>query len=246
MTTVTRTRPGAVAAITALLVLLLASCGSPEPETSPEKLFREYTRSTDVKNDMFPSDVGSSEDRIANFASKGTAEELLGTLLSATPCDLESDAGTDYDYESNTGCPPNGSVRAAAQDFAGSEGELFRRSVLVQREDGSLELITLYVAQKPDKSESAVLIDSNGETYTGGLEDFRENNDLLSTDDVILTPRALTSVPGEGGIVTVFGHAPPSWRLWFIGGVVTVLVLGLWLTLSKRRRTRTATDEPPE
>ncbi|MDO0935668.1 hypothetical protein QQY66_29800 [Streptomyces sp. DG2A-72] len=245
MTSVTRLRPGAVAAIAALLVLLLASCGSPEPETPPGKLFREYTRSTDVKNDRFPSDGGSGEDRISNFAAHYTPEQLQAVLLGATPCDTDA-AETDTDYESNTGCPPNSSVSAAARDFTGSEGELFRRSVLVQHEDGALELITLYVAQPPDKSKSAALIDANGETYTGGLEDFRENNDLLGSDDVILTLRDITSVPGEGEIVTVFGHSPPNWRLWFIGGVVTVLVLGLWLTLSRRRRTRTATDAPPD
>jgi hypothetical protein len=245
MTSATRLRPGAVAAITALLVLLLASCGSPEPETPPGKLFTEYIRSTDVKNDRFPSDVGTGEDRMANFAAHYTAEQFQGVLLAATPCDKDA-AETDYDYQSNTGCPPNSSVSAAARDFAGSEGELFRRSVLVQHEDGALELITLYVAQPPDKSESPALIDSNGETYTGGLEDFRENNDLLGQQDVILTLRDITSVPGKGEIVTVFGHTPPNWRLWFIGGVVTVLALGLWLTLSRRRRTRSAIDGPPE
>ncbi|MGP4008599.1 hypothetical protein [Streptomyces sp. 4N124] len=245
MTSATCLRPGAVAAITALLVLLLASCGSPEPETPPGKLFTEYFRSTDVKNDRFPSDGGTGEDRIANFAAHYTAEEFQGVLLGATPCSKDA-AETDYDYQSNTGCPPSSSVSAAARDFAGSKGELFRRSVLVQHEDGALELITLHVAQPPDKSKSPALIDANGETYTGGLEDFRENNDLLGQEDVILTLRDITSVPGEGEIVTVFGHTPPDWRLWFIGGVVTVLVLGLWLTLSRRRRTRTATDGPPD
>ncbi|WBB59944.1 hypothetical protein O7599_31080 [Streptomyces sp. WMMC500] len=244
MTYVTRRRPATYAAITALLVVLLASCGSSEPETSPGKLFQEYTKSVDVKNDRFPSDGASSEDRLANFAAYYTPEQLQGALLSATPCDATADVETDTDYEANTGCPPGASVSEAARDFAGSEGELFRRSVLVKREDGSLELITLYVARAPDKT--AALIDSHGKTYTGGLDDFRENNELLGSDDVILTLRNITSVPGEGRIVTVFGHTPSKARFWLIGGVVTVVVIGLGLTLAGHRRTRTATDAQTE
>ncbi|MET9831304.1 hypothetical protein ABZ078_18825 [Streptomyces sp. NPDC006385] len=246
MTHVTRLHSGARAAVAALLVVLLASCGSSEPETTPGKLFQEYTRSTDVKNDRFPTDSGSSEDRLATFAAYYTPEQLEATLLAATPCEAGAgaDTYTGANDDVNTGCPPNASVSAAARDFAGSKGELFRRSVLVKREDTSLELITLYVARAKDRT--AALIDSEGATYTGGLEDFRENNDLLGQDDVILTLRDITSVPGEGEIVAVYGHTAPTWPLWLGGGVGTVLVIGLGFTLAARRRTRTATDAPPE
>ncbi len=69
--------------------------------------------------------------------------------------------------------------------------------MLVKHPDGSLELLTLFVA-------NGKLIDATGRTYAG-LDDFRANNDLLSSDDVILAPRNITAVPGEGEIVTVWG-----------------------------------------
>ncbi|MPZ81217.1 MAG: hypothetical protein GEV28_12795 [Actinophytocola sp.] len=108
----------------------------------------------------------------------------------------------------------------------------------MKHEDGSLELITLYVAHRADKS--AELIDATGATYAGGLDDFRENNDLLGSDDLILAPREITAVPGEGAIVTVSGHTAATWYWWLIGVVAVVLVLGTGLVAVRRVRSRAA------
>ena len=50
----------------AVLVTSVAGCGSGEPSVSPGELFGEYARSTDVRNDRFPSGGGAAEDRLAN------------------------------------------------------------------------------------------------------------------------------------------------------------------------------------
>ena len=51
------------------------------------------------------------------------------------------------------------------------------------------------MARASDKKTA--LIDPGGAAYTGGLEDFRQNNDLFSPADVILTPRASTPYPAR-------------------------------------------------
>ncbi|GEC10189.1 hypothetical protein SSP24_78440 [Streptomyces spinoverrucosus] len=230
----TRPRFAARAAVLAALsVVLLSSCGSSEPEISGPELFREYTRSTDVENDKFPTDDGrSSEDRLANFAAYYTPEQLQYALLAATPCD---------DTATEPPCSPNASVRQAAKDFAGASGTLYQRSVLVKREDKSLELVTLYVARSADKKTA--LIDSDGATYTGGLDDFRRHNDIFDVDDTILTPQGIDSVPGEGKIVAVSGHTPVNWVPWVVGGAAVVVLpvagVAAGRRLAPRRRIRT-------
>lgn len=77
---------------------------------------------------------------------------------------------------------------------------------------------------------SPVVIDTRGEKYSGGLEDFRENNDLLTVGD-------LASTTGEYEILTVTGHTAWNWRPWIVGGAV---VLVGWLAVANfraRRRT---------
>jgi hypothetical protein len=73
---------------------------------------------------------------------------LKSKVLSASPCDADA------------GCHLNGAVGKAAQDFAGPAATVFERSILVKHQNGSLELITLYVARKSDST--AELIDSTG------------------------------------------------------------------------------------
>lgn len=201
------------AALAALIGTLVSGCGgSGEPDISASELMREYTKSTDVKNDVFPGG-GTSEDRIANIAAHVSADQLPSALLAAGACEAATEK-----------CPRPGAAERAVRDFAGKSGEAFERSVLVKREDGSLELLRLYVARKADKT--AALVDSDGRTYTGGLDDFREHNELLSADDVMLAPRGITAVPGEGDIVTVSGHTSTDWTPWRIGGLATVLAVG--------------------
>ncbi|NGO10069.1 hypothetical protein G5C60_21360 [Streptomyces sp. HC44] len=254
----TRARPAVRAALAVLITVLLASCGSSAPKTSAAKLFQEYTKSTEVKNDKFPSDGGSSADRLSNFAAYYTPEQLQYALLAATACVSDTDADTDADTGSivdpEADCSPDASVREAARDFAGASGELFQRSVLVKHEDGSLELVTLYVARASDRSTA--LIDPGGAAYTGGLEDFRRHNDLFSPKDLILTPEGIDSVPGEGKVVAVSGHTPLNWTPWAIGGAAVVVLSAAGFIAARRfapqRRIRTrspaqpAIDAPPE
>lgn len=212
-----------LAAFVAVIAVMASACGSPAPKISASKLFQEYTKSTDVKNDKFKSN-GSSADRLANFAAYYSPEQLQAELLSASPCETADD------------CPQGREVNEAVKDFTGAAaGTVSERSILVKRDGGSLELITLYVASKSDKN--AVLIDPNGKSYTG-LEDFRQNNDLFSSQDVILTPRDITAVPGKGEVVAVSGHTATNWRPWLIGGIVVVAVLGAGLVVTRRLMTR--------
>ncbi len=221
-----RAGSGIFAALAVSIALMMSACSSsapPTPAPAPN-LFLEYTKSTNVKNDKF-GNGGTSEDRLATLrAYYSTPDQLLSALLSAFPCD----AGTD--------CRLNGAVSEAVQDFAGSAGTVFERTILVKHQNGSLELITLYVARKSDNTTE--LIDATGKTYSDGLDDFRQNNDLLSSDDLILAPRNITSIPGEGEIVTVSGHTASNWQPWLIGGIVAVIVLGAGLVVTRRLMTR--------
>ena len=125
----TRARPVVRAALAVLVTVLLASCGSSAPKTTAGKLLQEYMKSTDVKNDRFPSDGASSADRLATFAAYYSPDQLQYELLAATPCvpDTDTDAGTDADTGSiadpETDCSPDASVRETAADFAGSSSE---------------------------------------------------------------------------------------------------------------------------
>ncbi|TKG72186.1 hypothetical protein [Prauserella endophytica] len=218
-----RTGPGFLAVAVAAIALVLPACGAAEPGPPPN-VFLEYARSGEVKNDRFPTDT-SGEDRLANFAAHYTPEQLQTRLLSAFPC-AESEE-----------CRPNARVKQAWHDFAGQDGELFGRSVVARYEDGSLELVTLYVARKADGA--TLVIDSKGGTYSG-LEDFRDNNDLFGTGDWMLAPRDLTAVPGEGEIVTVTGQLPARWQPWVFGGSGAVVVLAGTAVALRRLRDRRA------
>jgi hypothetical protein len=210
-------RAAVIIGLVVLAALTVPACGSSESETpSPTELFQEYIESTDVKNDPF-GNGGSPEDRKANLAAHGSPQQILNGLLAEVPCDTVEEEE----------CPSAGS---------GTN----QRHVLVKHEDGSLELMPLYVTRRSGKA--AVLTDSKGETYTGGLEDFRQHNDLLSTDDLILTPRAITSTSGSR-LAVVSGHTDTS-RPWLIGGaaaVVAVVAGGLATRYVILRRSRDAT-----
>lgn len=202
---------------------LVAGCGSGEPSVSAGELFGEYARSTDVRNDRFPSAGGSGEDRLANFASMGTPDQLVASLLRTYECGDSAAAR----------CELNPEVDAAVADFAGDGVQPLGRSLLVKHADGGLELITLYVVRRADGA--ARVIDETGATYTG-LDDFRAGNDLLDHDDAMLTLRDLTSVPGAGDIVVVTGHTAPTWQWWALGGIAALAVLGTGTVVVRRRR----------
>jgi hypothetical protein len=222
--------------LAAVVATMVSGCGSAEPSVSARELFGEYVRSTDVKNDRFPSGGGSSEDRMANFAAYYSVDQLQAMLLQTFECGL-SEARNPA--PSNR-CELTGAVRKAAADVAGREVTPLGRSIVVKREDGSLELVTLYVVQA--SGDQARLIDPNGRAYTG-LEDFRANNDVFTDDDTILTLRDITSVPGEGEVVTVTGHTASTWQWWLLGGIAGLAVLGAGLAVVVRRR-RVARDAP--
>jgi hypothetical protein len=219
---------GSVVVLAAAVAAMVSGCGSGEPSVSPNELFGEYVRSTDVKNDRLPSTGGSSEDRMANFAAYYSVEQLRAVLLQTFECG-SSEARNPA--PSNR-CELNAAVRKAAVDFAGAEVTPLGRSILVKHEDGSLELITLYVAQR--SGDEARLIDRTGRTYTD-LEDFRANNDVLTDDDTMMTLRDITSVPGEGEVVAVTGHTASTWQWWLLGGIGGFAVPGIGIAAVVRR-----------
>lgn len=196
----------------AAVIALLPACGSTEPAATEEpNLFGEYARSSNVKNDRFPTD-GSARDRMASLASRHSADELLSILMSPFSCEEPVFGGE---------CDLDGAVGEAAGDE-----KVYGRSILVKHEDGSLELLTLYVA-------GGVLIDSTGETY-GSLDEFRENNDLLDSDDLILAARDITSTDGgDGTLVTVSGAVETNWLPWILGGAGVLLVLGCGVVVGR-------------
>lgn len=198
---------------------------------SPTDLFLEYARSTDVKNDRFPTDDASSGDRLANFAAHGSPEQVRNLLFRAFDCEL---AGGDFPISR---CELGVPVRKAAEDFGGKP---HGRTIVVRHADGSIELVTLYVLVDGDRT---ALVDPDGQTYAG-LEDFRANNDLLDSDDQVLTLREITSVPGEGEFVVVTGHTEPTWQWWLLGAAGGLVLLAAAGLLTRRVRRRPAAPAP--
>ncbi|WP_158840672.1 hypothetical protein [Saccharothrix deserti] len=214
---------GAVAGVFA--ALLMAGCGSSAEPTTTD-LFREYLDATNVKGDPFQG--ATAGDRRANMASMGSVSQVQYRLFAADQC------GDDL-MGSMEGCDLSVAVTKAAQGFAGLDGTVHQRNVLVKRGDtGRLEWMTLYVARKSDGSSA--LVDDDGGLYLEGLDDFRRNNDLLDADDWILAPRDITATPGEGELVAVSGHTGPRWELWVIGGAALLVVAVGGRLLIRRRR----------
>ncbi|SMD05135.1 hypothetical protein [Kibdelosporangium aridum] len=212
----------------AVVALVASACGS-EPSVSADDLFGEYLQSTSVKNDRFPTRGSSAEARRIALASRYTVDELQGELLRTFECDEVLDS-----WPLNK-CELNNAVTAAARDFGGVYTLLLGRSVLVKYENGSLELMTLYVMQAPGTRVG--IVDRTGRTYSD-LEDFRATNELLTSDDTMLTLRDITSVPGKGEIVAVTGHTSPTWPWWLLGGIVVLAVVGAGFVVVQRRSTK--------
>jgi hypothetical protein len=203
---------GVFAVVAVAAGVLLSGCASTKEPPGDVDLFREYARSSDVANDPYPTEDMSSGDRLAHFASMGPPEAVLSSVLAADECADDCHAG--------------GATRAAAKG-----GTLYQRLVLVKHDDGRLELVPLYVAQK--SGNDALLVDSKGNTYPG-LDDFLENNETFTSDDLVLLPEKITAVPGDGRIRTVYGHTTVNWLPWLLGGAGGIVVLGAGLVVRRR------------
>lgn len=229
-----------VCAALVVSVGLISGCGAEEAEPVANRdLLMEYAESTEVENDRFPSSSGTSpEDRLAQMAAFGGPEAVMSALVSAFPCasvedgqpgswglDEEQEAACDFSHRAR------GAARGAAYD------PVYARSILVKHGGGSLEVITVYVVERSEGA--AVLVDRNGETYTG-LRDFRTSNDLLDPGDLMLVPRDITDVSGGGEVVTVAGRPGYGPRWGLVGGIGAVVVLGVGLIvvppIVRRRR----------
>ncbi|MEU6714185.1 hypothetical protein ABZ897_22185 [Nonomuraea sp. NPDC046802] len=207
------------------LALALTGCGSATPPPSVSALFGEYARSTAVKGDKFRGET--SEDRLAQFASEGTPDQVLEAMMAARPCDHD--------------CLPDSPVKDTVTSFASAGGESFKRDILVKRHDGRLELMTLYIAHTAG-GKNAALIDPGGRHYTGGLNDFRENNELLGSEDWILTHDDITGTSGKGKVVVVSGSTRSPWS----PGLIALLGLGgVALIIGVTYLSRASRDDSP-
>jgi hypothetical protein len=215
----------------ALLAVVLAGCAAPTaPEPEPN-LFGEYLRSTDVVNDRFPGG-GTAEDRMAGLAAYYSADQLLSRLLSAFECGEGMTGGGSFD----TSCDLTPAVLDGIRAAGGDADDVHGRVLLVKHADGRLELVTVFVVN--DR-----MIDSNGGTYAD-LEDFQQNNKVLTADDLMYVPRDITSTSGGSELVTLYGHTRTIWLPWVFGGLGVVLVAGLVLVVVRFRVNRVV--EPPE
>lgn len=218
------------------IALVTASCAAQDAPDPEPNLFGEYVRSTHVKNDRFHS-TGSSADRMANFAAYYTPEDLQSRLLLAFPCTEPVDPSHTGGDFFDTSCDLTDPVLAAVDSLGGTPERVNGRVMLVKHDDGSLELLTVFVSE--DR-----LIDGNGDLYAD-LADFRDNNDVLTEDDIVMAPQDITGVPGEGKIVTVYGHTASNWVLWLLVAAGVVVVLAATLVIVRRRRSRRlAASEP--
>ncbi len=78
-----------------------------------------------------------------------------------------------------------------------------------------------------------MLIDDGGHDLPRP-DDFLDNNDTFTSDDLLLVPENVTAVPGEGKIRTVYGHTGASPLPWVLGGVGLLVVLVAWRVLRRR------------
>ncbi|KAB8165758.1 hypothetical protein FH609_015220 [Streptomyces sp. 3MP-14] len=212
----------------------------PRPR-SRVRLFRSAAMTAAALAALMLTSCGSGEPEIPE------REELFQEYLESTDVvndPLDSGGGTTEDRLANFaayGTPQQTFNRLLSPSPCGADSDCpaeadLQRSILVKHEDESLEVLTVYFGEGTD-----TLIDSTGESYTGGLDDFRENNNLLDADDVILAPSDITSTTGSD-IVVVTGHTgSDTWRTWATGGVIAAVVLGfggLIALLITRRRAR--------
>lgn len=134
----------------------------------------------------------------------------------------------------------------AAKEFAGPDGAFYLRRILVQRPGEELDAMTIILARKPDGTTA--LVDPDAQVYTGGIDDFRARNNLLTSEDKILVPRDITSVVIKEGSEfqtdTLSGHTEPDRTPWVIGSAAGVMILGVSGLLFARRARRLAASTP--
>jgi hypothetical protein len=136
----------------------------------------------------------------------------------------------------------------AAKEYAGRDGKFYLRKILVDRSNEKMEWMALVVVRKP--GEPTALVDPDGKVYTGGIDDFRANNELLTEDDKILVPRDITSIGKKDvDLVTLSGHIDPYRTWWLVGKIAACVVVvgaaGLFFVRSaRRRRSEGGGDEP--
>lgn len=197
-------------------LILPAGCAAAPKAPTPGALFREYTRNTHVKGDVYPS-MRTPADRLANLAAQGPPDAVEASLVGAYPC------------ADNSSCNPGDQVFATLRRVLGPGTKtryetgidrLYQRLMLVKHASGQMELIRTYVASRP--GGAAVLIDATGRTYRD-LTDFQRNNNVLGPGDVVLTLTDVTAVPGKGRIVVVPGHTEPS--PWPSAAVVIAVIV---------------------
>lgn len=142
-------------------------------------------------------------------------------------------------WSSNTcstgpGCTSPPLVPSDLSGIVGPSGKAWPQGLLVQRGSQVYALI-LYLVQRRDGSK--ILVDPIGQTYTS-LDNFREDNTLLTPEDKISAPGDVMT-PHSTGTISTTGHVEPStpWWPWLLGGVVVlvIIVLAVWWALSRRR-----------
>lgn len=228
----------------AAIGLLLCACSSP-PKPTPGEMVYEYEHNTHVKNDSILSKK-SVRDRLTDIADLGGPDKAVWPwLLGAWNCG-------DPETVSAWGRTVPRAVADKAVQTTDYGDQLYKRQVLVKHADGRMELLDLYVTQRPaspnvpgdlDVPWQPLLIDTTGATYTS-LADFQAKNDLLERDDLMLTQRDITSVPAKGEVVVVPGSTAPPVLQWIIGVAAVVAALWAATTLWRRRRIRQGLRDP--
>jgi hypothetical protein len=204
-----------------LFGFIAASCGSAEED--PPDLFAEYAESADVVNDPFPTD-SCCQDRQAQLAAIGGPDAILSSLLGYQRCGREEPPFCDL----------KPSQRQAARDFAGDDAVIYEGGILVKDDEGTLEVMTLYVAENDEGDR--VLIDWLGRTYDGGLSDFQANNEYLHDEDWILTVEEPTELSDDSQIVTVPGKTTATWIRWAFGIGIAAAATAIVVTAVVRVR----------
>ncbi len=170
--------------------------------------------------------------------SAGTHQGSPARPLTARPDGLTLDV-PEPRASSPRGGLPRASARqlAAAEEHAARGARLFVTMLFVARANGRLELDPLYGTFTPNGPPT--LIDTDGRVYEGGMDDFREHNDLFGVDDEITYNRVLETCRSSGPtrLVTKPGHTRPDQLPRSVsGGVAIAAALGSTLLLARRAR----------
>jgi hypothetical protein len=236
------TRVGRLGTVVVLLAAL-AGCGAQQHRPTTGELMSRYFRSTHVRHDLYAG--ATSADRLAQFAAEGGPEAIVASMFSVYECidaDYLEQQREEERYRTYAGACPTADAQRRAERFAGRDGTVYTRRILIRHRDGSLDLGTVYVPQR--RHGGTELVDANGGEYRS-LDDFRQHNTTLHADDWIVTLQQITSIPGHGRIVTVTGHTAPDRRPWLYAGLaLALLVLAGAAVLVVRAVRRRRTPDP--